>query len=105
MSSTTGISTAFLGALLAAVFDGRFFLAVDFREPPRACLTLDFTFFGAVRFAPYLRAGLALALPRFGLFLRVAAPFRALAMVISREVLLPVNKPTHNSQGISSASG
>jgi len=66
-------------------------------------------FLGGVCFAAFLRAGLALALPRFELFVRVATPFRALAMVISYKILLLVkqsrNKPTHNSQRISSASG
>jgi hypothetical protein len=41
---------------------------------------LDFAFFGAVRFAASLRAGSALALPRFELFLRVATRFFALAL-------------------------
>jgi hypothetical protein len=39
-----------------------------------APLTLDFACFGFVRFAAFLRAGLALALPRLELFLRVATP-------------------------------
>jgi hypothetical protein len=40
---------------------------------------LDFAFFGVMRFAAFLRAGLTLALPRFELFLRVATRFFALA--------------------------
>jgi hypothetical protein len=85
VSSTTGTSTTcfgvFLGAVLAAVFGGRFFLAVDFRAPLPARRTLDFAFFGVVRFAAFLRTVLALALPRFELFLRVATRF-ALAMAV-----------------------
>ena len=38
------------------------------------------------RFAAFLRAGLALVLPRFELFLRVATRFFALAMSVSCEV-------------------
>jgi hypothetical protein len=47
---------------------------------------LDFAFFGVVRFAAVLRAGLALALPRFELFLRGATRFFALAIAVSCEV-------------------
>jgi CspA family cold shock protein len=47
---------------------------------------LDFACFGFVRFATFLRAGLALALPRFELFLRDATRFFALAMAVSCEV-------------------
>jgi hypothetical protein len=89
VSSTTGTSTtslgAFLGAIFAVVFGGRFFLAVDFRAPLPACRTLDFAFFGVVRFIAFLRAGLALALPRFELFLRIAIRFFALTMAVSCE--------------------
>ena len=73
--SSTGTTTclgAFLGAFLAAVFSGRFFLTAGFGLPLPARLTLDFAFFAVVRFGAVLRAGLALALPRFELFLRVA---------------------------------
>src|ERR1039458_4485730 len=70
-TSTTGLGT-FLGAFLAAIFDGRSFLAIGFAAPLTARRTLDFTCFGVVRFAAFLRAGLALVLPRFELFLRVA---------------------------------
>jgi hypothetical protein len=88
--SSTGTSTtclgAFLGAFLAAVFGGRCFLATGFGPPLPARRTLDFARFGVVRFAAFLRAGLALALPRFELFLRVATRFFALAMAVSCEV-------------------
>jgi hypothetical protein len=47
---------------------------------------LDFAALGVVRFAAALRVGLALALPRFELFLRVATRFFALAMAVSCEV-------------------
>jgi hypothetical protein len=90
VSSTTGTSTtslgAFLGAIFAAGFGGRLFLAVDFRAPLPACRTLGLAFFGVVRFAAFLRAGLVLALPRFELFLRVATRFCALAMAVSCEI-------------------
>jgi hypothetical protein len=43
-------------------------------------------FWGVVRFAAFMRAGLALALPRFELFLRVATRFFALAMAVPCEV-------------------
>lgn len=81
-----GISTACFAAVLAAVFDGRFFAAVDFTAPPRTSRALDFAVFDGARFVAFLRAGLALALPRFELFLRGATPFRALAMVISCKI-------------------
>ena len=84
--SSTGTPTTclggFVGAFLAATFDGRCFLAMGFAAP----LTLDFACFGFVRFAAFLRAGLALALPRLELFLRVATRFFALAMVVTCEV-------------------
>jgi hypothetical protein len=87
--SSTGTSTtclgAFLGAFLAAIFDGRCFLAMGFAAPPTARRTLDFGFFGVVRFVAFLRAGLALAWPRFELFLRVATRFFALAMIVPCE--------------------
>jgi hypothetical protein len=47
---------------------------------------LDFAFFGVARFAALLRPGLALALPRFELFFRVATRFFALAMAASCEL-------------------
>ena len=88
--SSTGTSTtclgAFLGAFLAAIFDGRCFLAMGFAAPLTARRTLDFAFFGVVRFVAFLRAGLALALPRFELFLRVATRFFALAMIVPCEI-------------------
>ena len=73
--SSTGTTTClgpFLGAFRAAVFGGRFFLTAGFGAALPARRTLDFACFGVVRFAAFLRAGLALALPRFELFLRVA---------------------------------
>jgi hypothetical protein len=88
--SSTGTSTtclgAFLGAFLAAIFDGRCFLAMGFAAPLTARRTLDFAFFGVVRFVAFLRAGLALAWPRFELFLRVATRFFALAMIVPCEI-------------------
>ena len=88
--SSTGTSTtclgAFLGAFLAAIFDGRCFLAMGFAAPLTARRTLDFAFFGVVRFVAFLRAGLALTWPRFELFLRVATRFFALAMIVPCEI-------------------
>jgi hypothetical protein len=88
--SSTGTSTtclgAFLGAFLAAIFDGRCFLAMGFAAPLTARRTLDFAFFGVVRFVAFLRAGLALAWPRFELYLRVATRFFALAMIAPCEI-------------------
>src|SRR6202162_1875602 len=76
--SSTGKTTC-LGAFLAAFFGGRFFLTAGFGPAlPERC-TLDFAFFGIVRFAAFLRPRLALALRRFELFL-VATRFFALAM-------------------------
>jgi hypothetical protein len=68
VSSMTGAFRlgAFLDAIFATVFGGRFF--------------------GVARFAALLRAGLALAFPRFEAFLRVATRFFALAMAVSCEV-------------------
>ena len=43
---------------------------MGFAAPLTARRTLDFACFGVVRLAAFLRAGLALALPRFELFLR-----------------------------------
>jgi hypothetical protein len=63
------------GAVSAAVFDSRFFLAIDFRVRPRTC-----------RVFALLRADLVLALPRFELLLRVAIRFFALAIAVSCEV-------------------
>jgi hypothetical protein len=87
--SSTGTSTtclgAFLGAFLAAIFDGRCFLAMGFAAPLTARWTLDFAFFGVLPFAAFLRAGSALGLPRFELFLRVATRFFALAMIVPCE--------------------
>jgi hypothetical protein len=71
----------FLGAIFAAVFGSRFFLTADFRARLPAWRNLDFAFFGVVRFATILRAGLVLVLPRFELFLLFATRFFALAMV------------------------
>jgi hypothetical protein len=51
------------------------------RRPTRR--TLDFTFFSVTCLAANLRAGLALALPRFQLFLRSATRFFALATALS----------------------
>jgi hypothetical protein len=78
----TGIFTIFL---LSAVSGGRFFLATGFVALMPARRILDFAFFGVACFAAILRAGLALALPRFELFLRAATRFFALAMSISPE--------------------
>jgi hypothetical protein len=82
--SSTGTSTTrlgvLLGAFLAAVFGGRCFLAMGFGAPLPARRTSDFAFFGVVRSAAVLRAGLALAWPRFELFLRVATRFFAMAV-------------------------
>jgi hypothetical protein len=87
--SSTGTSTtclgAFLGAFLAAIFDGCCFLAMGFAAPLTARWTLDFAFFGVLPFAAFLRAGSALGLPRFELFLRVATRFFALAMIVPCE--------------------
>ena len=88
VSSTTGTSTTclgvFPGAIFAVVFGGRLF-GRKFQAPLPACRTLDFAFFGVVRFAAFLRAVLALALPRFELFLRIATRFFALTMAVSCE--------------------
>jgi hypothetical protein len=78
----TGIS---ITCLLSAVSGGRFFLATGFVALMPARRILDFTFFGVACFAAILRAGLALALARFELFLRAATRFFALAMAISLE--------------------
>jgi hypothetical protein len=74
VSSTTGLAGAFLGVFLIARFVVFF---ADF---------LTDRFFGAARFAAFLRPGLALAFPRFAAFLRAATRFFALAMAISREM-------------------
>ena len=65
VSSMTGTLClpTFLGAFFAEVFRGRFFVVA--------------------RFAIFLREDLALALPRFEAFLRVATRFFALAMAVS----------------------
>jgi hypothetical protein len=67
VSSMTGTPClgAFLGAIFVRVFGGRFF--------------------GVARLDAFLRAGLALAFPRFEAFLRVAR-FFALAMTVPCEV-------------------
>jgi len=83
-TDTTTCLGVFLGAFLAAVFGGRFFLTAGFGAPLPARWTLDFAFVGVVRVAAFLRAGLALALPRFEVFLRVATRFFALAMAMPR---------------------
>jgi hypothetical protein len=70
-----------------AIFDGRCLLAMGCAAPLTARRTLDFAFFGVVPFAAFLRAGLALAWPRFELFLRaVATRFFALAMIVPCEI-------------------
>ena len=73
VSSMTGTPClgAFRGAIFAAVFGGRFF--------------------GVARFDAFLRAGLALAFPRFEAFLRVARRFLALAMAVPLKYA-PVNQ-------------
>jgi hypothetical protein len=58
---------------------------MGFTAPLTARWTLDLAFFGVVPFAAFLRAGSALALPRFELFLRVATRFFALAMIVPCE--------------------
>src|SRR5262245_8976998 len=60
-----------------------FFLGAGFFVLIAARWTSDFAFFGVACFAAILRAGLAVALPRFELFLRAATRFFALAMAIS----------------------
>jgi hypothetical protein len=83
---STGTSATCLGAFLAAVFGSRFFLAVGFVALGPARRILDFAFCGVARFTAFLLAGLALALPRCELFLRVETRFFALAMAVSCEV-------------------
>jgi hypothetical protein len=104
--SSTGTTTClgvFLGAFLAAVFGGRFFLTPGFGAPLPARWTLDFAFFSVARFAALLRPGLALALPRFELFLRVATRFFALAMAAPSEVCAgkPISKQANYADTIS----
>jgi hypothetical protein len=104
--SSTGTTTClgvFLGAFLAAVFGGRFFLTPGFGAPLPARRTLDFASFGVARFAALLRPGLALALPRFELFLRVATRFFALAMAALCEVCAgqPISKQANYADIIS----
>src|SRR4029077_19684464 len=86
--SSIGASTTcfgvFFGASLAAAFGGRCFFVINVGAPLPARRTLDFAFFAVVRFAAGLRAGLALVLPRFEPFLRVAV--FALAMALSCEI-------------------
>jgi hypothetical protein len=72
-----------LSALLFAVFGDRFFLPVDFRVSRVTLRTLDFAFFGAARFATFLRAGVVCRLRRFELLL--ATRLFALAMAASCE--------------------
>jgi len=90
--SSTGTSTnclgVFLGTFLAAIFDGRCFLVIGFAAP----LTFDFVCFGFVCLAAFLRAGLALALPRLELFFRVATRFFVLAMAVSCELCRPASQ-------------
>jgi hypothetical protein len=83
---STGTSATCLGAFLAAIFDGCFLLALGFGALLPTRRTFDFALFGVERFAAFLRAGLALVLPRFQLFLRAATPFFDLAIAISCEV-------------------
>jgi hypothetical protein len=70
---STGTSATCLGAFLAPVCGGRFFLAGGFVALIPARRTLDFAVFGAARFAALLRA---------------ATRFFALVMAISCEVCL-----------------
>jgi hypothetical protein len=67
---------------------------MGFAAPLTARRTLDFALFGVVRFVAFLRAGLALALPRFELFLRVTTRFFALAMIVP--VKYAAGKPISN---------
>jgi hypothetical protein len=92
---STGISATCLGAFrgAATVFGGGFFLAAGFVALMPARRTLDFALFGVARPAVFLRAGLALALPRFELFLRAATRFFALAMAVSCEVCRLSSRP------------
>ena len=84
MTSMTVVSTGICATcVLPAVSGGRFFSAAGFFALMPARRTVDFAFFGVARFAANLRAGLALTLPRFELFLRAATRFFALAMAIS----------------------
>jgi len=76
----------FRAAFFAAVFSARFFLAAGLVALVPARRTLDFALFGVARLAVFLPAGLALALPRFELFLRAATRFFALAMAASCEI-------------------
>jgi hypothetical protein len=80
---STGASDTCIGAFLAEVFGRRIFLATGFVALIPARPRLDAAVFGAARFAAFLSAGLALALPRFELFLRAATRFFALAMAVS----------------------
>jgi hypothetical protein len=84
---STGTSAACLDAFLAAIFGDRFFLAGGFVTLMPGGRTLDFVLFGGVRFAAFLRAGLALAGTRFELFLRAARRLFALAMAASCQSL------------------
>jgi hypothetical protein len=81
VSSITGTPLSwrlFLGAIFAAVFADRFF--------------------GVARFDAFLRAGLALAFPRFDAFLRDARRFLALAMAVPCEVCPgePISKQSNS---------
>jgi hypothetical protein len=81
VSSITG--TLCLGALLGAIFAAVF----------------GTRFFGVARFDAFLRAGLALAFPRFEAFLRVARRFLALAMAVPCEVCSgePISKQSNSA--------
>ena len=74
-----------------------------FGAPLPARRTLDFASFGVARFAALLRPGLALALPRFELFLCVGTRFFALAMAVPREVCAgkPISKQANYADIIS----
>src|SRR3974390_935417 len=91
VSTVVSTGTSATG-LLSIVSGGRFFLAGDFFALMPARRTLVFVFFGVVRLAVILRAGLALDLPRLELFLRAATRFFAFAMAISREIMLPARQ-------------
>jgi hypothetical protein len=81
--SATGVLSAFTG--------DRFFLATGFWVLIPVRWTLDFVLFGCARFAAALRAGLALVLPRFELFLRTAAVFFTFGMAVSCTAPIPLD--------------
>ena len=78
--SMTVVSTGICATcLFPAVSGGRFFSAAGFFALMPARRALDIAFFGVARLAANFRAGLALTLPVFELFLRAATRFFALA--------------------------